>query len=154
MRNYIFLLLLIIIASCVKEKDKPDLINHVLESKIEGKKLYGYGNGYQNEGVYRFNNEWSFYKSRDITIIQYTFGVGVPGVIPPNSCWSIVGDSLFIDYKFISTSTVPLYHFKIDELNDTLIKLHRKEKYNLGSLGEPIYKDSIFYLFLNTTKWK
>ncbi len=157
MRNYIFLLLLIILASCVKEKDKPDLINHVLESKIEDNLYYSVSNAQfasaADDCIDLPMSKWEFKKSRHLNYSS---------IYGPTACdleigtlvWSIIGDSLFIERKMpVYDVNYPLYHFKIIEFNNDLIKLKRKQKMNVGTYDKPIYKDSIFKTYLKSTVW-
>lgn len=101
MRNYLFLLLLIILASCVKEKDKPDIINHVLESKIEDNLYYSLSNTIasgQDDCIDIPNSKWTFNKSRYLNYSSIYGPIGCDLEIG-TIVWSIIGDSLFIERK-------------------------------------------------------
>jgi hypothetical protein len=156
MRNYIFLLLLIILASCVKKKDNPDLINHALESKIEDNLYYSVSNAIafgQDDCIDIPNSKWTFNKSRYLKFSLY-YGDNNYCASLGYSVWSIQADSLFIDNEApISGYKIPLYHFKIIEFNNDLIKLKRIQKMNVGTYDKPIYKDSIFKTYLKSTIW-
>jgi len=149
-------LLLIILASCVKEKDKPDIINHVLESKIEDNLYYSLSNAIasgQDDCIDIPNSKWTFNKSRYLNYSSIYGPIGCDLEIG-TIVWSIIGDSLFIERKMpVYDVNYPLYHFKIIEFNNDLIKLKRKQKMNVGTYGKPIYKDSIFKTYLKSTIW-
>jgi hypothetical protein len=157
MRNYLFLLLLIILASCVKEKDKPDIINHVLESKIVDNLYYSLSNAIvsgKDDCIDIPNSKWTFNKSRYFKFSLYYGDNNYCASLQYSVCWSIQADSLFIDNEApISGYKIPLYHFKIIELNNDLIKLKRKQIMNIGTYDKPIYKDSIFKTYLKSTVW-
>ncbi len=153
MKNYIILLILIALVSCSKKKVKLDLINHSLESKIEGKRFYegheGLGFGSEGVGNVTYNNIWFFEKDRSFTLMENDV-LSFDGAY--SAVWSIVSDSLFIDQQIIFSKT-PLFHYKIIEINDSLIKLRQNYKFNIGTVDSPIYKDTVYYKYLKSTKW-
>jgi hypothetical protein len=151
MKNYIIPITLILLLSCTKKKAKPDLINHILESKIEGKKYYeGHeGIGFSTEGTVTYNNIWFFKKDRSFSLLLNDV-ISYEGAY--SSVWSIESDSLFIDQQILFNKT-SLFRYKIIEINDSLITLKQNYKVNIGTTNSPVYKDSAHYTYLKTTKW-
>ena len=135
-----------LIVSC-RKTDKKEInnennINTVLENKISGKTYYLGKEGMSSltySVVYQFNNDKTFDLLHNNNAVTY-------------SCyWSIVGDSLLIDQKII-TSKTKYEHYKIKECNDTMLILQQTQKYQTSSDKPSI--DTTFFKKLYTKKIK
>ena len=140
-----------LIVSC-RKTDKKEInnennINTVLENKISGKTYYEAKEGISFEGSTTYYDTWKFNTDKSINI-TYSDVVSSSSY----SCyWSIVGDSLLIDQKII-TSKTKYEHYKIKECNDTMLILQQTQKYQTSSDKPSI--DTTFFKKLYTKKIK